>query len=100
VKYLLLVLLLSACVNPTDYSQFSASRPPKLIYTQMQLIVLERPDDLKPDVNGTATILDFPDGQRMCVVNLRKYPQCLLHEIRHCTEGRWHDPAVPNDEDC
>ena len=26
-----------------------------------------------------------------CVIYLRKYPQCLAHEIRHCYEGNWHE---------
>jgi len=34
-----------------------------------------------------------------CVITLRQYPECLLHEIRHCFEGQWHD-ARPNSEDC
>ena len=34
-----------------------------------------------------------------CIVTLREYPTCLLHELRHCLEGHWHDKR-PNDEDC
>lgn len=34
-----------------------------------------------------------------CIITLRKYPICLLHEIRHCTEGDWH-AGRNSDEDC
>lgn len=34
-----------------------------------------------------------------CVIRLRKYPRCLLHEIRHCVEGNWHEGRITT-EDC
>ena len=34
-----------------------------------------------------------------CQILLRKYPECLLHEMRHCIEGDWH-PGRETDEDC
>ena len=34
-----------------------------------------------------------------CQILLRKYPECLLHEVRHCFEGEWH-PGRETDEDC
>lgn len=34
-----------------------------------------------------------------CKVYLRRYPQCLTHEIRHCFEGNWHE-GRKTDEDC
>lgn len=32
-------------------------------------------------------------------IKLKKYPICLLHEIRHATEGEWHK-GRDSDEDC
>lgn len=32
-------------------------------------------------------------------IKLKKYPICLLHEIRHATEGDWHK-GRKSDEDC
>lgn len=34
-----------------------------------------------------------------CKVYLRRYPQCLTHEIRHCFEGNWHE-GRNTDEEC
>jgi len=34
-----------------------------------------------------------------CQILLREYPQCLLHEVRHCIEGDWHK-GRETDEDC
>lgn len=34
-----------------------------------------------------------------CKIYLRRYPQCLTHEIRHCFEGNWHE-GRQTDEDC
>jgi hypothetical protein len=41
----------------------------------------------------------FFEGLEICIVKLKQYPVCLLHEIRHCIEGAWHDER-PNNEDC
>jgi len=35
----------------------------------------------------------------ICEITLREYPTCLLHEIRHCIEGNWHEGRT-SDEDC
>jgi hypothetical protein len=35
----------------------------------------------------------------VCEITLREYPICLLHEIRHCVEGSWHE-GRETDEDC
>ena len=40
---------------------------------------------------------DIGDG--FCDIRLKKYPKCLLHEIRHCFEGDFH-PNESSDEDC
>jgi len=37
--------------------------------------------------------------QSYCKITLKKYPKCLLHEMRHCIEGDWHDEK-PNGQDC
>lgn len=43
----------------------------------------------------------YKDGQvQSCEIILKRYPACLLHEIRHCTEGDWHPRDEPNTEDC
>lgn len=60
-------------------------------------VILRSPmeyDDQK--TAGTATYLPPINA---CVITLREYPQCLLHEIRHCIEGQWH-PGRTSDEDC
>jgi hypothetical protein len=98
-KLLLLALLLAAC-GDTGQTHFSASKPPEIVYPDFQFHIRVEPDQLpSPTVNGTATLVEM-NGKRICVVNLREYPRCLLHEIRHCIEGDWHDPQIPNSEDC
>jgi hypothetical protein len=92
-KLALLSLLLAGCAS------FDAPVPKEIVHSQFHFTIYERPELLPaPNVHGTATLLDF-GGQRVCVVNLRQYPVCLLHEIRHCIEGNWHDEK-PNSEDC
>jgi hypothetical protein len=98
-KWILLALLLAAC-GDTGQTPFSASKPPQIVYPDFQFHIRVEPDQLpKPTVNGTATLMEL-NGKRICVVNLREYPRCLLHEIRHCIEGDWHDRDIPNAEDC
>jgi hypothetical protein len=80
-KYVALALLLTGCATPTynierDSFHFSLIIDPDL------------------PTNGLAKWND-----NICVIWLRKYPECLLHEIRHCIEGYWHDTR-PNLEDC
>jgi hypothetical protein len=99
-KYLIILPLLLAACGDTGQSIYSASKPPQIVYPNFTFHIREAPDQLKPEQKGTATILQFPSGERACAIVLRKYPQCLLHEIRHCIEGEWHDREVPNDEDC
>lgn len=43
----------------------------------------------------------YRDGKvQLCEIILKRYPVCLLHEIRHCIEGDWHPRDEPNTEDC
>ncbi len=35
----------------------------------------------------------------VCIIQLKKYPFCLKHEVMHCLEGYWHDER-PNGEYC
>jgi hypothetical protein len=88
VKYILAILLLSGCAS------FDVPPAPQIGRSVFSLYVQE--GDLPKGVNGTAT---FYETLNVCVVVLREYPMCLLHEIRHCIEGAWHD-ARPNSEDC
>lgn len=37
---------------------------------------------------------------QLCEIILKRYPVCLLHELRHCIEGDWHPRDEPNTEDC
>jgi hypothetical protein len=98
-KYVFLALLLAAC-GDTGQSNFSASKPPEIVYPDFVVSIRSEPEQLPKDsVYGTATTMEL-NGKRMCVINLREYPRCLLHEIRHCIEGDWHDPQIPNSEDC
>lgn len=83
---LALALALTGCAAPDL----------KPVRTQVN-IVLKAPIDFEnPRRLGEAFYL--PE-QNTCVVFLRKYPECLLHEIRHCFEGQWH-PKRDTTEDC
>lgn len=88
-------LMLTACGN-TGQSIFSASETPEIKRAPFILSVKEEPN-LSPGVPGTAT---FVEGSNVCLIKLREYPRCLLHEVRHCIEGEWHRRDVPNGEDC
>lgn len=41
--------------------------------------------------NGMPQLARTTVGDGFCIIELAKYPQCLLHEIRHCFEGNWHE---------
>lgn len=86
----LLVLLLTGCSTVFDPPQ-----RPQILYPRMTVVVSES-KNLKYEELGTATI--YPK-LKLCIVQLRRYPRCLQHEMRHCIEGNWHGDA-PNDEDC
>ena len=86
-KYLLAILLLSGC---------AALNAPTPIRNDVRVII-KAPQGYK-DENKLGTTTYLPT-MNTCVITLRQYPECLLHEIRHCFEGQWHD-ARPNSEDC
>jgi hypothetical protein len=98
-KYLALplALLLTGCATvdrvfgPAEFSTITNSR--------FVLVVQENPA-MPMNQQGEATWLDFGPGRdKHCIVTLKRYPVCLLHEIRHCIEGDWHG-AFPNGDDC
>ena len=64
--------------------------------SNFQVTVVEQPSKLADNVLGSATYLP---ASNHCVIILRQYPICLLHEIRHCLEGNWHEGRT-SDEDC
>lgn len=85
---LVLSTLLVGCASAPTYT---------IQQTQFKLTVIETSDFLSgnnPAIKGEAEIRP---GE--CVIRLRKYPQCLLHEIRHCVEGNWHEGRNTT-EDC
>jgi hypothetical protein len=89
-RILLVILLLTGC---------STKPIPELIHPTFMVHIHESPELLESNVNGTAKWLYIGDV-RYCIINLRQYPRCLLHEIRHCSEGHWHNPMIPNSQDC
>ena len=86
----LLVLLLAGC------EIFDAPKKPQIVMPQFQFVIVESSAGLAENEAGRATV--FPN-MKICAVQLKEYPRCLLHEIRHCIEGRWHGDA-PNGDDC
>ena len=85
----LLVLLLAGC------EIFDAPKKPQIVMPQFQFTVVDNAK-LPEGIAGSATV--FPN-MKICVVALKDYPRCLLHEIRHCIEGKWHGDE-PNGDDC
>lgn len=96
---ILAALVLSGC----SASYYTASKEPSIVYPRFEVYIQSKPQTLPIQsnsvVNGTAMMMTI-DGKRICVINLREYPRCLLHEIRHCIEGHWHPDDIPNSEDC
>lgn len=76
-----IVTILAGCVSvPT--------KAPTIAHDGVRITVREDAKLSKdPAVLGLA-ILD--PNTRTCEIVLRKYPQCLAHEVRHCLEGEWH----------
>lgn len=72
-----------------------AYEAPVPVRTDMRVII-KAPQAYADNKMGTAT---YMPAINTCIVTLRQYPECLLHEIRHCFEGQWH-PGRTSDEDC
>lgn len=87
----ILALLLTGCSQV-----FDAPEKPKIVYPQFQFVIVESSAGLAENEAGRATV--FPN-MKICAVQLKTYPRCLLHEIRHCIEGKWHGDT-PNGDDC
>lgn len=81
IRALLLCVLLTGC----------DSEPPKLKYPGFVLTI--HVDPALP----TLGLAEMTPG--ICKITLREYPTCLLHEVRHCAEGLWHEDRE-SDWDC
>lgn len=68
-------------------------------YSNVPITIQENPSLLKPGERGQARLKYDGDKLVSCTVILRKYPECLLHEVRHCTEGNWHE-GRESTQDC
>ena len=90
IRAAVLCLILAGC------QVFDAPEKPQIVYPQFQFVIVESSNGLKPDEQGMATI--FPN-MKVCAVQLKTYPRCLLHEVRHCIEGKWHGDEK-NGDDC
>jgi hypothetical protein len=58
---------------------------------------------------STITIVENPhiktDGYArwygdVCFIELKRYPVCLAHEVRHCLEEHFHPEGIYSSEDC
>ena len=72
------------------------AQPQPTILRNSFSVHVEVTDKLPANTLGYAT---FYPNMNTCVVQLRTYPVCLLHEIRHCIEGNWHR-GRESSEDC
>lgn len=73
------LVLLTGCDSTEEHYQI-----------QRTAVVVElagMPADVPPTVLGRA--VQKGEGA-ICRIELREYPTCLLHEIRHCFEDNWH----------
>ena len=84
-RALVLALLLTGCASPHHEPVRTAFR-----------LYLYESADMADNQLGRA---NFYHDLDTCIIALRRYPDCLLHEIRHCIEGDWHSDT-PNNEDC
>lgn len=82
---LLLTAALAGCASPHLTMQRQAFR----------VYVYEDRDMTYPQLGRASFYTDMDT----CIIALRRYPECLLHEIRHCIEGPWHGDKR-NNEDC
>ena len=90
-RLLLILILISGCTPQKEYS---------IQNTHFHLIIRESPqylDSLSTPNRTLHGMAMYQDGR--CIIILREYPNCLLHEMRHCIEGEWH-PGRDTLEDC
>lgn len=87
---LLLTLYLTSCVAIVEHNTRVSFPPPKPMNIEIRKLVGGNQSTL-----AYAEI--YPDN--ICIIYLRKYPQCLAHEVRHCYEGNWHE-GRHTDEGC
>ena len=66
--------------------------------TEFRLVIIPNTQDFISG-NNPATKAEAHVKPGECVIRLKRYPQCLLHEIRHCVEGNWHE-GRNSTEDC
>jgi hypothetical protein len=84
-----LVVLFQGCTTFTTHNTRIEFPETKDMIISIHKMPLSNPDKL-----GYVEIIG-----NTCKVYLKKYPQCLAHEIRHCFEGDWHQNKK-SDEDC
>lgn len=89
IRYLLIACLSVAigCALASD-----VIKPPAQKLQSIFIVILKIDPNLP-----TLGLAEMRPGS--CIITLRTYPICLLHEIRHCTEGDWH-AGRNSDEDC
>lgn len=88
-----LVILTGCVTTPTE--------PYNIQQTQFNLTIIPNTEEfLTPKKPGMTVLGEAVIGQGYCVIRLKNYPQCLLHEIRHCIEGNFHKHDKTNEDDC
>lgn len=94
-KYLKIALLATALL------QGCASIEPYRVElpNTVEVTIEQSPEKLKPREMARAVIKRKDGKPYACHVILRQYPVCLLHEMRHCFEGNWHE-GRESEEDC
>ena len=88
-----LVILTGCASTPADLYNFQQ--------TKFNLTIIPNTEEfILPKQHGVTTYGEAVIGQGYCVIRLKKYPRCLLHEIRHCIEGDFHKHDETNKDDC
>lgn len=86
-KYIILIItvLLYGCVGIST----KPSSKHHIIQSEVKVTLIK---DVKlPRLpNGMPQLARATVDDGFCIIELTKYPRCLLHEIRHCFEGNWH----------
>lgn len=90
-KYLIAITaaaLLAGCSTPRTYGEI----------TQDEFVISVKVDPRLPSWGISHRHMQG-DTILRCEIILKRYPACLLHEIRHCLEGNFH-PGTESSEDC